>query len=217
MPELARLGCVFVISAIESVSEPVLEILAGKEGTPARIAQRAVDLVRAAGMSLRPTWLPFTPWTTIDDYLAICRFVADNQLEAEVDPVQLSLRLLVPPGSLLLDHPEARAAFGPLDPAALTHVWTHADPRMDALCNDVQDVVERAAAEDAPAEQTFAEIYALAAKVAEVAPIVPRKSAGLAPPRMSEPWFCCAEPTRRQVGAVSAPPAMEIERPSTTA
>ncbi len=196
LPEFAALGCLFVISAIESLSPRVLDVLA--KGHTAAEAQRAVDLARAAGLSLRPTWLPFTPWATLADYLEICRFLADNQLEAEVDPVQLSLRLLVPPGSLLLGHHD----FGPLDPDALTHTWTHPDPRMDRLCDEVQELVERST--DAPAEQTFAAIYAAAARVAGTAPLVPRPRATPAPPRLSEPWFCCAEPTRRQTSAVTA-------------
>ena len=52
---------------------------------------------------LRPTLLPYTPWTTLDDHRAWLDFLAAEGLIDHVDPVQYGLRLLVPPGSLLLE------------------------------------------------------------------------------------------------------------------
>ena len=104
-------------------------------------------------MSLRPTFVAFTPWTTLDDYLELCRFIRDHDLEDEVDPVQLSMRLLVPPGSLLLAAPD----IAPYPRARSTsrrsrYRWTHPDPRMDRLEADVSALVEAATgAGEAPA------------------------------------------------------------------
>ena len=168
---------------------------------------RALAIVRAAGISLRPTFVAFTPWTTLDDYLALCRFIRAHELEDEVDPVQLSLRLLVPPGSLLLAAPDIGPFLGALDEQALSYRWTHPDPRMDRLEADVAALVEEAAsAGEAPAV-TFGRIHlraATAAGIAGEAPAVtaigrkPRRAA----PHLTEPWFCCAQPTRRQLSAV---------------
>src|SRR5262245_26652997 len=66
LPELARLGCLFLISAVESVSDHVLAILE-KNHTRDDIAT-ALGIVRAAGIGMRPTWVPFTPWTGLGDY-----------------------------------------------------------------------------------------------------------------------------------------------------
>ena len=50
-----------------------------------------------------------------------------------VDPVQYGIRLLIPPGSLLLDLPEMRPYLGELVPGGFHYRWTHPDPRVDRL------------------------------------------------------------------------------------
>jgi radical SAM superfamily enzyme YgiQ (UPF0313 family) len=200
--ELAGLGALFVVSAVESLSDRVLAALA--KGHHAADVGRALAVVRAARMSLRPTFVAFTPWTTLADYLDLCSFIRDNLLQDEVDPVQLSIRLLVPPGSLLLAAPDIAPFLGPLDPEALTYRWTHPDPRMDQLEADVSALVEAAAEASAPAADTFARIHRLAAAVAgiDLPADRPRLRLSAPPPHLTEPWFCCAQPTRRQLRAV---------------
>ena len=61
-PELAALGCAFVVSAVESLSDDVLRHLA-KGHTRADVAE-ALDILDAAGIPMRPTFVAFTPWTT---------------------------------------------------------------------------------------------------------------------------------------------------------
>ena len=102
-------------------------------------------LVRGAGLSLRPTWLAFTPWTTLDDYRAMLDFVVAEGLVDQVDPVQYSLRLLVPPGSLLLRSPALRPFLGPLGADRFHYHWTHPDPRLDDLQRAVAETVAAAA------------------------------------------------------------------------
>ena len=205
-PELASLGALFVVSAVESLSDRVLASLA--KGHQAADVPRALEIVRGAGMSLRPTFVAFTPWTTVEDYLAVCRFIRDNDLEAEVDPVQLSLRLLVPPGSLLLAEADIGPFLGALDEDAASHRWTHPDPRMDRLEADVSALVEAATASGEPPSATFGRIHRLAAAAAGVDGQLETRANGdglarrAAPPHLTEPWFCCAQPTRRQLGAV---------------
>jgi len=206
--ELAAAGALFVVSAVESLSDRVLAALA--KGHQAADVPRALEIVRAAGLSLRPTFVAFTPWTTLDDFLDLCRFIRSHDLEDEVDPVQLSLRLLVPPGSLLLSAPDIGpniAPFlGPLDEQTSSYRWTHPDPRMDRLEADVSALVEEAAgAGEAPAV-TFRRIHHLAAAAAgrpDEAPAaigIGRRARRHAP-HLTEPWFCCAQPTRRQLDA----------------
>ena len=125
---------------VTPLSDSILGIL--DKGHTAAEAHRALGIVRAAGLSLRPTFVPFTPWTTLDDYRALVRFIDEQKLHDEVDPIQLSLRLLVPPGSLLLDRPELRPHLGELDPERLTFSWRHPDPAMDALQLEIAALVE---------------------------------------------------------------------------
>src|SRR5262245_31960178 len=100
--ELGASGCVFMISAVESLSDTVLTILE-KNHTRADVVE-ALAIVEGAGIAYRPTWVPFTPWTTRDDYREILDFVEEYGMIDHIDPVQYSIRLLVPPGSYLENH-----------------------------------------------------------------------------------------------------------------
>jgi radical SAM superfamily enzyme YgiQ (UPF0313 family) len=199
-PELAALGANFVVSAVESLSDRVLAAL--DKGHRAADVPEAVAIARGAGMSLRPTFVAFTPWTTLDDYLELCRFIRDHALEQEVDPVQLSIRLLVPPGSLLLGRTDIAPYLGPLDPEALSYRWTHPDPRMQRLEADIPALVEAAAAADEAPAATFARIHRRAGEAAGIrieAAAQALRPRPPAPPRLTEHWFCCAQPTRQQL------------------
>ena len=189
-PELAALGCVFVVSAVESVSETVLEEI-DKGHTRADVVE-ALGVLEAAGIAMRPSLLPFTPWTTIDDYRELLSFVEEHDLVENVDPVHFSIRLLVPPGSALLDRPETARWIGPLDEAAYTYRWEHPDPRVDALQREVARIAEAAAERDESPESTFAAIKAAAWSVAGAAAPPPKPSSRVRrrPPRLTESWFC---------------------------
>jgi radical SAM superfamily enzyme YgiQ (UPF0313 family) len=199
LPELGALGCLFVISAVESFSDRVLAILA-KGHTRADVIT-ALALLRRAGIALRPSLVAFTPWTTLDDYLELFEAVEANELIEAVDPVQYSIRLLVPPGSALLTHPEIHQFLGPLDQAGFQYHWMHPDARMDRLHREVSAAVEEAAKAGEDSAVTFDRLRAMAYAVAERQPRTshtPRSHSQPRPPRLTEPWFCCAEPTKGQ-------------------
>src|SRR2546430_2300174 len=144
LAELAALGALFVVSAAESLDDAVLALL-DKGHTRADI-EEALAVTRAAGLSLRPTWVAFTPWTTLEGYREWLDFIADEWLVDATEPVQYALRLLVPPGSWLLDQPAMRRHLGRLVPDGFHHEWSHPDPRMDALA--AEGGAARAAAAD---------------------------------------------------------------------
>src|SRR5262249_35372114 len=188
---LAALGCLFVVSAVESLSDAVLAHL-DKGHTRADVVE-ALVAVRAAGIALRPTWVAFTPWTTLDDYREMLDFVEREDLIDHVDPVQYSTRLLVPPGSLLLALPAMQAHLGELAEADFCHRWTHPNPPMEALQAAVSAAVARAAEAGEDPAATFHRIRALADEAAGRRPAPPpppppgdRRRA----PRLTEPWFC---------------------------
>ncbi len=185
-PFMAGAGCLFVISAFESVNDTTLTEL--DKGHTAADGARAVAILRAAGIEPRPTWLPFTPWTTVDDIRATLEFVATHDLIGNVDPVQYSIRLLVPQGSLLLGRiPD----LGPWDAAALTYPWTSP---LDGLAREFAAVVENGV--DDPAGEVFNRLRALV----DLAPV--DVTAVTDAPRLSESWFCCAEPTNVQLRTI---------------
>ena len=188
LPELFALGARFVTTAVESLSDEILAIL--DKGHTAADVERLVPIVAASGLALRPTLLPFTPWTTLDDYRALVHFVERHDLHDQVDPVQLALRLLVPPGSLLADHPAFTPHRGALDEGALSYAWRHPDPRLDRLQAQVFAVAARAAESEEPAPRTHRAIHLLAAGAAGLDPpsLPPRPERQS--PRLAEPWFC---------------------------
>jgi hypothetical protein len=150
--------------------------------------------MRQAGIALRPSLVSFTPWTTLDDYVDVLEVVEREGLIDQVDPVQYAIRLLIPPGSLVLERPAIRPFLGPLDQAAFTYQWTHPDPRMDALHHAVTLLVEETAKADEDPAVTFQRIRALAYAARdgrEPAPVAGDLPQGRSrPPRLTEPWFC---------------------------
>jgi radical SAM superfamily enzyme YgiQ (UPF0313 family) len=188
IPELGKLGCLFLISAVESVSPQVLDILE-KNHTRADI-EAAIKIVRAAGIAPRPTWVPFTPWTTRGDYLDMLAFIEEQELIDNIDPVQYTIRLLIPPNSYILKRPETAPHLGPLDQASFSYKWTHPDPRMDQLQKDVSALVEKDVTAGVDAAQTFYRVWALAAGRKPGFAPKPLPPDRLRVPRLSEPWFC---------------------------
>jgi len=187
-PAFAAAGCVFVVSAFESVDDRVLDRL--DKGHTAADAARAVDVLRAAGIDVRPSWLPFTPWTTRDDIVALLDFVHDHDLVGSVDAVQYSVRLLLPHGSLLLGHPDLAPFLGPWHEERSTFTWVHPDPAIDALQRTLSTLVEGGG--DA------VELYQRV-REAVGAPPVDLSAVTTGRPRLTESWFCCAEPTELQL------------------
>ncbi|HKS39331.1 MAG TPA: CUAEP/CCAEP-tail radical SAM protein [Blastocatellia bacterium] len=190
--ELARAGCVFVVSAVESLSDIVLAHL--EKGHARGDVGRALHILRDAGIALRPSFVSFTPWTTIDDFIEVLDFVRSHNLIDHVDPVQYSIRLLVPPGSLLVSRPGTEAWLGPLAQESFSYNWSHTDPRMDELHKQVVRIVEQAARRNEDSGFTFQRICDAAHRargdeeMIRYAPdIAPMK---LRPPRLTEAWFC---------------------------
>ena len=125
LPTLRDTGCLFVISAVESVDDRVLEKF-DKGHTRADFLAVAARF-RELGMTLLPTFVPFTPWTTLEGYIDLLSVIAREDLRENVAPIQLAIRLLIPAGSRLLDLPEVRGMVGPFDSAALVFPWKHED------------------------------------------------------------------------------------------
>ena len=193
-PELAATGCLFFVCAIESSSDTVLANL--EKGHTRADIFRALAIARAARIALRPSLVAFTPWTTLDDYLDLLDLIASEGLIDHVDPVQHTIRLLVPPGSYLLQREAIRPHLGALIESELAYRWTHPDPRMDALQRAVTERVERAIEAEEDAAVTFEAIRALALCARDgIAPATETPARRVdpdrrKPPRLSEAWFC---------------------------
>lgn len=198
-PRLAEAGVVFVVSAIETLDQAILDRLA-KDHTAAE-ADEAVEVVAEAGIDLHPTWLPFTPWTTAAGVADIAAFIWRHDLAPVTDPVQLSIRLLIPDGSLMLEIDDLTPHLTGYDADALGYTWRAADPVMDELQAKLSAMAE-AGADGEPSIDTLAAMTGVIGEAAGVG-IDTAVSTGMVPdnrPRLSEPWFCCAEPTTVQLG-----------------
>jgi radical SAM superfamily enzyme YgiQ (UPF0313 family) len=198
LPVLKATGCLFITSAVESVDDRVLDMLA-KNHTNEDFA-RAVALCRAAGIALAPTFVAFTPWTTLEVYIGLLKRLLELDLVESVPPIQLAIRLLIPQGSLLLDLPGFQAHIGEFDPKLLGFPWKNPDTRVDRLQLAVQELVAQAEAQGLSRREIFARIWGLAhAALGVETQALADSGMGTPIPRLSEPWYCCAEPTHQQL------------------
>jgi radical SAM superfamily enzyme YgiQ (UPF0313 family) len=140
LPRLRDSGCLFVTSAVESIDDDILARL--EKGHTRDDFIRVSRLCREAGLVLSPTFVPFTPWTTLEGYGELLQAIELLDLVDHVAPIQLAIRLLVTSGSRLLELPDIRRVLiGELDEEALTYPWVHPDPRVDELQRDVMRLV----------------------------------------------------------------------------
>ncbi len=184
LPRLAALGVVFVVSAFETTNDAVLGIL--DKGHTRSDMVEAVHLLRSHAIDIRPTWLPFTPWTTMDDLVDMLEFLETHDLD--VDPIQLTIRLLIPRGSLLLEVPGVSERLDAYESSNLTYTWRSADPELDALQRRLAALAERA--ESQPPDRTLATLVGEILRAAGRPEDAVRVTSGEGRPRLTEPWFC---------------------------
>jgi hypothetical protein len=189
-------GCILVTSAAESLDDNVLRIL-DKGHTRADFV-RVVELFREMEVNLSPTFVTFSPWTSIEGYLELLSFLAEMDLTESVSPIQLAIRLLIPAGSMLLEVPEVRSlmgtSIGEFNRQALSYQWKHNDPRVENLYEEVRRIVSGASASQKSRTEVFQQVYSLAEQVADGShglswPLEPLPSRATLP-YINEPWFC---------------------------
>ena len=179
--ELAELGCTFIVTAVESLSSKVLLEL-NKGHTPNDVDE-ALDLTRTAGIGFKPTFVTYTPWTHYENLEEVFLWIITNRLIEEIEPIQLTLRLLIPPGSLLLNNLSLRPYLHELDRETLTYRWIHPDPEMDRLQLAATALLEssiRANHNNQTIFESLAELIGIS-----VPPYQAKKT-----PRLTEAWFC---------------------------
>jgi radical SAM superfamily enzyme YgiQ (UPF0313 family) len=131
LPVLKATGCVFITSAVESMDDHILEIL--RKGHTQNDVRKAVALLKEVEISLNPTFVSFTPWTTPAIYFDMLRKIRELDLVENVSPIQYAIRLLIPAKSRLLDRKDIQDLVEPFDQAALCYPWKHPDKKMDDL------------------------------------------------------------------------------------
>jgi hypothetical protein len=206
---------------VESVDDAVLARLL-KGHTRADFV-RALGLCRAAGLTMVPTFVAFTPWTTPAGSADLLTEIETLDLVESVAPIQLAIRLLVTAESALLELPEIRDGVDPYDAGSLTWPWRHTDPGVDTLQKQVMQLVVSMSGR--PRTDVFGEIVTLAGarrvhtpgpalhetrRVHTPGPALhetrrvhrtgPALHSGPAIPYLTEAWYCCAEPGPEMIG-----------------
>jgi radical SAM superfamily enzyme YgiQ (UPF0313 family) len=207
LPMLRDTGCAFVTSAVESVDDRILDIL--QKGHTRADLFRVVESFREVGLVLSPTFVAFTPWITLEGYRDLLECIAELGLIENVAPVQYGIRLLIPEGSRLLELREMTSAITRFDEDALCYRWEHPDPRVDELQKDVEAAVKESLCELGSGSrrivfdavwQTLGRYLDIPSPQLRVEPASERLS--MAIPRLSEAWYCCAEPTEQQMRTI---------------
>ncbi|HKV28937.1 MAG TPA: CUAEP/CCAEP-tail radical SAM protein [Candidatus Acidoferrales bacterium] len=190
LPVLRQTGCLFVTSAVESVDDLVLEKL-DKHHTRADFLD-VICRFQRIGLVLHPTFLPFTPWTSLESYLELLEVLRERGLVENVAPIQLAIRLLIPAGSRLLELDEVSALVGRFNESAMVYPWKHSDPRVDALSQELQQIVHAGEKLNQPRSRIFERIETAARRSAgepeltKRPPMISRATV----PYLTEPWFC---------------------------
>lgn len=182
LPQLKRTGCAFVTSAVESFDNVVLEQL--EKGHTRQDFLDVLGDFREIDLPLSPTFIAFTPWTTLRSYREFLALLLELDLVENVSPVQLALRLLIPANSRLLELADIRSVVQGFDSSALLHRWRHPDPQVDALAADALQL----AATSGSRSEIFAGIWELAHgdRLPDEFHLMPRAAI----PYLDEPWYC---------------------------
>ncbi len=187
-------GCLFVTSAVESVDDRVLELLR-KHHTREDFFEVARRF-RKTGLTLTPTFVAFTPWTSLEGYRELLSVLAELDLVENVAPIQLAIRLLIPAGSKLLELSQVWDFVEGFDRAALSYRWQHPDPRVECLQAEVLKRVKKGEAAGRNRREIFNLIWGLAGEEAGIDLDLPNPPVPGAPlpraaiPYMDEPWYC---------------------------
>ena len=188
LASLKEFGAAFVVSAFESVQNHILDNL--DKGHEVSDMEQVIRELRQLDLPLQPTWIPFTPWTTAEEYVEFLDWIEDHGLVQAVPPLQFSLRLLIPPHSWLLRRFAHSAWLGPLHPSQFIYAWETPDGRVDPLQREVAKLTGSPQAKEGNLE-VFRKIRSLAYEAAGRLDVPDSLQPQLpAPPRLTEDWFC---------------------------
>jgi hypothetical protein len=194
LPTLKETGCVLVTSAVESFDEKILERF-DKHHTMQDF-EVVLRTLHEADIALNPTFVAFTPWTTIHGYSEFLQTLALLNLVDHVSPVQYAIRLLIPAGSKLLDLSEVTELVSDFDDSQLLYPWKHPDPSMDILHHEVLRVVEQGQAAGHSHRKIFKEIWRVSHaalgddRVSLNEPALDDVRPLKDIPYLTEPWYC---------------------------
>ena len=202
--ELKNLNMLFVISAFETTNDHVLNIL--QKNHSFNDLNKAVELSLENKIDIRPTWMPFSPWTEQNDLISIIKLIENYKLRETVDPIQLTIKLLVPKNSLILKRPEMKEYLLDYDPASFSYAWQYKFPNIDNIQNELFTYVLQHESEN-EYTQYLGLVDILESHTNETL-LNSEKYSQRIVPKLSETWFCCAEPNKIQLDRIKSNKAL---------
>ncbi len=191
LPRLKETGCLIITSAVESLDDRVLHLL--EKGHTREDFFHTVNLLRQNELVLNPTFIPFTPWTTLRGYRDLLRTLCEWNLVDYVSPIQLAIRLLIPAGSRLLALPEIRAVLGEFREEKLSFDWQNPDPVVEELHIAVMEIVNDRLRAQQNSREMVSAIWRrlnLLTGESQSLPPMPELPARAVIPYLNEPWYC---------------------------
>lgn len=195
LPRLRDTGCLFVTSAVESVDNHTLQIY--EKNHTREDFVKCVEMFHEVRLQMNPTFVIFSPWTTLESYVELLHLLVKLDLVDNVSPVQYAIRLLIPASSRLLELEEVQKLVGEFDQQSLMYPWVHSDPRVDELQCNVMAAVQKGQSLHENRRQIFQRVWDLAHQAYHdfVSEHLRVALSDQAPPRASipfltEPWYC---------------------------
>ncbi len=194
LADLKRTGCVLVTSAVESFNDQVLAHFDKRHSR--HDLEKVLAEMRVVGLALNPTFVTFTPWTTLDGYIEFLATLASLGLVENISPVQYAIRLLIPAESKLLELPDIADLVEQFDDRELVYPWHHRDPAVDELFADVLRIAQQSGSVERSRVQIFTEVWeeAHAARGTDAPPPLNPQVSDVPPtvtiPYLTEPWYC---------------------------
>lgn len=196
--ELSKMNMLFVISAFETTNDFILNIL--QKNHSSYDIEKATEISLLNNMDIRPTWMPFTPWTEIKDLHNIVSFIEKYQLRETVDPIQLTIKLLIPKKSLILTKPEIRKYIGVYDQESFSYLWSYKNPQVGELQETLFEYILQSY--DTDENTQYKDMVTLIEEFSNVKLLSTNGYDYKQTPKLSESWFCCSEPNQIQIDRI---------------
>ena len=196
--ELSSLNMVFVISAFETTNDLVLSIL--EKNHTSHDLNNSIEISQDFGIDIRPTWMPFSPWTELKDLSNIVKLIEKYELRETVDPIQLTIKLLIPKHSLIIKKPEINKYLGNYEKNSLSFKWKYENNDVEKLQSSLFDfILNNSELDD---HKQYLGMVNIIEKCTDTKLLTNSSYDFKNVPKLSETWFCCAEPSKIQLDRI---------------
>ena len=202
--ELSSLNMVFVISAFETTNDLVLSIL--EKNHTSNDLNNSIEISQDFGIDIRPTWMPFSPWTELNDLSNIVKLIEKYELRETVDPIQLTIKLLIPKHSLIIKKPEINKYLGNYEKNSLSFKWKYENNDVEKLQSSLFDFILHNSELDE--HKQYLGMVNIIEKFTDTELLKNSTYDFKNVPKLSETWFCCAEPSKIQLDRIKTNKAL---------